>query len=430
MNTDIKGTVTQSAATAKGTDPAHTTAMSKETAENSQTTTEQGSLSTTRMSPEMGSTLTTLNIQRENTTSSSTSADETVTAGGLTPVTNSDTKLGHEQTFLSFLDSTKGPVSLAQDNGLEAPIEVTSIAVLSEGHEEPSSTLPHEITEQTTQTVGPPKGTTETTVFTETSTEKVPATEESTESVPPLKKATGTLAPTEQPTGRVTLTEQPTQTVPIETSIFTEQPAEMAIWTKQLTAMLAETEQLFKTTFPIKREVDAVTQTEQSTEMPVATGQPTETAKHTEPEDTVTHTEQHKETTAAAEQPAHTVTQTEQTETVESTEEQTETMTTNARVTVSSALPDWATEQITSTETDSRDSTVATDELPIQSTSRFRKVRKTRNATFPLAYELSSPTASENATLETSNRTRRSIEGTAFYVLRYILLPLSKFGFS
>jgi hypothetical protein len=393
------------------------------------------------MTPEVGFTLTTLNIQTESTSSPRPSDDGTVRARDFTSMAISDTESGEEHTFTPLLDATTASVLRAQDNGATTPAEVTSTVVVGEAHEEPASTVPHEITEQTTQTAALPKGPTETSVPTEQSTENVAP--RGTGTVSPMGQTTDTIAPTEQPaatvtateqvSGRVTLIEQPTQTAsqtgqmaptvepvePVEIFVPTEQPAETVVPTKQPTDILAQTEQPAETARP----GDELGQTKEPTEMVVQT----ETMEQTEPEDKMTQTEEQTETAVPTE-PAGAVTQAQQTETVASIEQRTETMTTNTVADiVNNTIPDDATVQVSSTEIDSGSSIVTNDEALIQSMGRYREVRRTLGTSVPLAYNFSSPATSENTTTEPSKRTRRSIEGKVLLfacvaLLRFILL--------
>ncbi|PNF15851.1 hypothetical protein B7P43_G09054 [Cryptotermes secundus] len=390
--TDAKGTVTESAATTEGTDAPSTSALSDETTNGPQDNTEKVSISATTMPPEAGFTSTTLTIQTESTNSPGPSDDETVTTGDVTSATES----GTEQEFTPMLDTTTESVPRAQANGATTLAEVTSTVVLGEALEEPASTVPHEITEQTTQTAGPPKGLTEATIFAEQSTENVtPRVPPGT--VPPIEQATETIAPTEQPavtvtateevSERVTLIEQPTTVESVETLVPTEQPAETVV--------------------PTERPGDAVAQTEQPTETAVPTERPGDAVAQTESEDKMTETGQQTEREVPTEQPAGA----EQIEVVVSIEQRPETLTTKTVADIANnTIPDDATEQASSTEIDSGSSIVTNDEALVQSMSRFREVRWTVGTSFPLAYNLSSPATSENTTLESRNRTRRSIE--------------------
>jgi hypothetical protein len=397
--------MTESAATTEGTEATRTTVLSEEPQNN----TELVSISATITPPEAGFTLTTLSIQTESTNSPMPSDDGTVTAGDFTTVATSDTESGKEQTSTPLLDTTTGSVPSAQDDGATTPAEVTSTIVLGETHEQPASTVPHEITEQTTQTAAPTQGLTEATALTEQSAENVAPTEP-TGTVSSIEQATETIAPTEQPAGtvtatehvseRVTLTEQTTQTGKIAQtvqSVETLVPTETAVPTERQGDAVTQTEQLTETAVTTERQGDAVAQTEQPIEAVVQTELPTETAAQTEPEEKMTETGQQTETAVPTEQPAGEVTQAEQIEIVASIEQRTETLTTN-------------------TVADIVNNTIPDDAL-IQSMSRFRDVRRTLSTSLPLSYNLSSPATSENTTPESSNRTRRSIEGKALYFL-------------
>jgi hypothetical protein len=277
--------------------------------------------------------------------------------------------------------------------------------VLGEAHEQPASTVPNEITEQTTQTPEPPKGLTEAMVLTEQSTENIAPTEPTGTVVSPIEQATETIAPTEKPAGTVTATEQVSESVTlIEQSTETVSQTGKITPTIESVETMVPTEQSTETAVPTERPGDAAAQTEQPTETVVPTERPTETVAQTEPEDKMTQTEQQTETAVPTEQPAGA----EQIEIVASIDQRTETMTTNTPADIANnTIPDDATEQVSSPETNSGGSIVTNDEALIQSMSRFREVRRTQGTSLPLENNLSSAAT----TLESSNRTRRSIEG-------------------
>jgi hypothetical protein len=104
-------------------------------------------------------------------------------------------------------------------------------------------------------------------------------------------------------------------------------------------------------------------------------------------------------------------------------------MTTNTVIDIiDNTIPDdtagEATEQVTSMETDTEGSTVPDSEVLTGSMSGISVGRARLSTPLPLTYNLSSLFPSENSTSESSNRTRRSIEGKAFYLfLDFFFLP-------
>jgi hypothetical protein len=326
-----------------------------ETVRDPDTTKEQGSIPPTLTSPEVGFTLMTLNIPRESTTLPKPSGDDIAIAGDSTTVLTSDTASGNEQASSLLPEFVTSPVSPMDDEGVTTPAEITSIAVLAEVPEESAPTVPEETTEQQTQTAEP----TEITALTEQLTEMVAGTEKPTEITALTEETTETVTLTEQQTDTVVLTEQPTQTM---------SPTETVLQTVQATETVAQTEQ---------------------TGTVVPTEQPTGTETLME----------------------------EQTETATSVEELTE-KTTVLPVTdiTDNTIPDNATEQVVSMETDSGESTVPDRDVLIQSTNRISEPKTILSTPLPLTHNLVYQTQHENSTFISNNRTRKSIEGKVFYL--------------
>ncbi|XP_021928799.1 uncharacterized protein LOC110834206 isoform X2 [Zootermopsis nevadensis] len=287
-----------------------------------ETTTEEGFITSDKTTPEAGSTLVTVNIPIESTTSNKLPYDKTIP---------SNDSPGDEQTFTPLSDPTN-PASPME--GATTPAQTATAPALGEP-EEPPLTVSHEETEQQTNSAAPPKQTTESMALTEQPTERVTHSEQATISAVPTEQPTGTMGVTNQPTETVAQTEQPTGTKGV-----TDQPTETMGVTDQPTETVAQTEQLER----------GVTLTEEEREPKPETT--SDINNHTAFDDTAG-----KET-----------------------------------------------EQVTFRETYRGDSTVPYDEAQVQSVSRMR-----RSTPFPVVYNLLRP-SSENYTLESINRSRRSIE--------------------
>ncbi|KDR14765.1 Leukocyte elastase inhibitor B [Zootermopsis nevadensis] len=347
-----------------------------------ETTTEEGFITSDKTTPEAGSTLVTVNIPIESTTSNKLPYDKTIP---------SNDSPGDEQTFTPLSDPTN-PASPME--GATTPAQTATAPALGEP-EEPPLTVSHEETEQQTNSAAPPKQTTESMALTEQPTERVTHSEQATISAVPTEQPTGTMGVTNQPTETVAQTEQPTGTMGV-----TNQPTETVAQTEQPTGTLGVTNQPTGT----------MGVTDQPTGTMGVTDQPTETVAQTEqPTGTKGVTDQPTETMGVTDQPTETVAQTEQLERgVTLTEEEREPKPeTTSDINNHTAFDDTAgkeTEQVTFRETYRGDSTVPYDEAQVQSVSRMR-----RSTPFPVVYNLLRP-SSENYTLESINRSRRSIE--------------------
>jgi hypothetical protein len=322
------------------------------------TTTGQGSTPPTLTSPEAAFTLITLNIPRESTTSPKPSGDDIATAGDSTTVLASDTASGNEQASSLLPESITSPVLPMDDEGVTTPAEITSTAVLGEIPQESAPTVPQETREQQTQTAEPPEQPTELTAVTEQLTEMVAGTEKPTEITALTEETTETVTLTEQQTETVAPTEQPTETV---------SPTGTVLQTVQATETVAQTEQ-------------------------TETGVPTE-----EPTGTETLTDKQTETETSAEVVTEKMTVLPETNIIDYT------------------IPDNVTEQVVSMETDTGKSTIPDRNVLIQSTNRISEPRTIISTPLPLTHNLVYQTQHENSTLVPSNRTRKSIEGKAFY---------------